>query len=396
MRDTDIAIVGAGLAGSIAAAMLGRAGVATVLVDPHKVYPEDFRCEKLDASQVALLRKTGLAEPVLSAATPDLEVSIARFGRLVERRPNGQYDILYHDLVNVVRGQVPPTVELIVGKAASIATCPERQRLTLTSGEEISARLIVLANGLNLALRESIGIDREVRSACHSISIGFDLLPIGRDAFDFRALTYYPERATDRMAYLTLFPIGTTMRANLFVYRGLDDPWLAQMRRNPVEALFALMPGLRRLTGKVEVRGVKMRPVDLYVSTGHRQGGVVLVGDAFSTSCPAAGTGCNKVFTDVERLCAVHVPRWLATPGMEAEKICAFYDDPVKVACEIACADEAYYLRSLSTAIGLPWTALRLGRFVGQAGAGALRHARELIAPRAAAAPSVPANARER
>ena len=46
MRYTDIAIVGGGLAGSIAAAMLGRAGISAVLIDPHPVYPPDFRVEK--------------------------------------------------------------------------------------------------------------------------------------------------------------------------------------------------------------------------------------------------------------------------------------------------------------------------------------------------------------
>ena len=34
MRYTDIAIIGGGLAGSTAAAMLGRAGIASVLIDP--------------------------------------------------------------------------------------------------------------------------------------------------------------------------------------------------------------------------------------------------------------------------------------------------------------------------------------------------------------------------
>ena len=51
MRETDVVIVGGGLAGSTAAAMLGRAGIAAVLIDPHPTYPPDFRCEKLDASQ---------------------------------------------------------------------------------------------------------------------------------------------------------------------------------------------------------------------------------------------------------------------------------------------------------------------------------------------------------
>ncbi len=152
---------------------------------------------------------------------------------------------------------------------------------------------------------------------------------------------------------MTLFPIGGTMRVNLFVYRDMQDPWLRAMRHTPVETLFALVPGLRKFTGEVEIGEVKIRPVDLYVSTGYRQAGVVLVGDAFATSCPAAGTGCNKVFTDVERLCHVHIPDWLASAGMDDDKIAAFYADEVKTDCDAACEAKAFFLRSLSTETGL-------------------------------------------
>src|SRR5262245_56088908 len=117
MLHTDVAIVGGGLAGSTAAAMLGRAGIGVVLIDPHQRYPQDFRCEKLDASQVRLLRATGIGDAVLRAATPDSEVWIARFGRLVEKKPNGQYDLLYDDLVNTIRAQIPGRVRFIRGKA---------------------------------------------------------------------------------------------------------------------------------------------------------------------------------------------------------------------------------------------------------------------------------------
>jgi 2-polyprenyl-6-methoxyphenol hydroxylase-like FAD-dependent oxidoreductase len=380
MRQADVAIVGGGLAGSTAAAMLGRAGVEAVLIDGHKLYPKDFRCEKLDASQVELLRKTGLLEAVARAATPDLEVWVARFGRVVERKPNAQLDILYEDMVNAIRAEVPQNVRFIPAKATSIAAGSERQHLTLSTGEEISARLIVLANGLNIGLRHNVGIEREVVSPCHSISIGFDLEPVGRSNFDFRALTYYTEAPSTRAAYVTLFPIGSATRANLFVYREMDDPWLREMRHDGSRALFALMPRLRVLTGDVEVRDVKIRPVDLYVSKGHRQAGIALVGDAFGTSCPAAGTGCNKVFTDVERLCNAHIPRWLATPGMGKEKIAEFYDDEVKVACDAFAAEKAYYLRSLSVETAPAWHARRWGRFLGHAGKGALRAIGERLA----------------
>src|SRR5215475_8699574 len=119
--ETDVAIVGGGLAGSTAAAMLARAGIRAVLIDPHPTYPPDFRCEKLDASQVALLHKTGLAGPVLRAATNDEEIAIARFGRLIDRRPNAQYGLLYDTLVNTMRAEIPAEALFIHGKASAIS-----------------------------------------------------------------------------------------------------------------------------------------------------------------------------------------------------------------------------------------------------------------------------------
>ena len=93
MRHTDVAVVGGGLAGSAAAAMLGRAGHQAILIDPRPLYPNDFRCEKLDASQIRLLQQMGLADAVSRAATIDQRMWIARFCRVVEKRPSGQFDL---------------------------------------------------------------------------------------------------------------------------------------------------------------------------------------------------------------------------------------------------------------------------------------------------------------
>jgi 2-polyprenyl-6-methoxyphenol hydroxylase-like FAD-dependent oxidoreductase len=191
------------------------------------------------------------------------------------------------------------------------------------------------------------------------------LKPVGRSTFDFPALTYYGERACDRIAYITLFPIGSAMRANFMVYRDMDDPWLRDMRQRPTLTMFSCMPGLRKITGRAEVVGpVKIRPADLYVTHNCAQPGVVLVGDAFATSCPAGGTGTSKVFTDVERLCNVHVPRWFATEGMGVDKIAAFYADPVKQDCDRHSFDKAFRLRSVSIDSGLRWRAARWARFL--------------------------------
>jgi 2-polyprenyl-6-methoxyphenol hydroxylase-like FAD-dependent oxidoreductase len=375
LRHTDIAIAGGGLAGSLAAAMLGRAGIDTVLIDPHPVYPADFRCEKLDLIQLHRLGLTGIADAVLRASTPDQDCWVARFGRLVNTLSGtSQRGILYDTLVNTIRSQIPARTEFIQAKVADIATGPERQTVKLSTGEEISARLVIVSTGLNIGVLHKVGIGREVISANHSISIGFDVAPADRPAFPFTAMTYFADKPADRMAYITLFPIGATMRANLFGYRDLHDPWLKQFRDAPAETLHAMWPGLRKLMGDFTVPGfIKIRPIDLYVSKGHRRDGIVLVGDAFATSCPAGGTGARKVLVDVERLCNAHIPGWLATPGMGEAKIAAFYDDPVKQACDALSVRKAFELRSCSIDPALRWTAMRWAKFAWHSGKGLMR-----------------------
>jgi 2-polyprenyl-6-methoxyphenol hydroxylase-like FAD-dependent oxidoreductase len=388
MRYTDIAIVGGGLAGSTAAAMLGRAGIAAVLIDPHTCYPPELRCEKLGGDQLDLLRKTGLAEATLRATTLDGEVWEARFGYVVARKPSDQHGIMYDTLVNTMRAQIPPDVETIHAKAVAVANSDERQKVVLSNGEEISARLVVLANGLNVGVRHGLGLGRRVISECHSITLGFDVEPAGRNAFSFPALTYWPKRSSARMAYLSIFPIGAAMRANLMVYREMTDPWLSRFRQAPEQTLCAMMPSLQRMMGDFRVSGpVRIRPADLYTTEGHLQPGIVLVGDAFSTSCPAAGTGTNKVFTDVGRLCSAYIPQWLASEGMDIGKIAGFYNDPEKQACEARSLAKAYHLRSLSIGNGLWWRGQRWARFVVRLSQGTWRSIRDRLPSR-----SVPGN----
>ncbi len=378
MRYTDVAIIGGGLAGSAAAAMLGRAGIAAIMVDPHAVYPPELRCEKLGGTQLGVLRKTGLAEDTLRATTLDGTVWEARFGYVVAKKPSDQHGVMYDTLVNTVRAQIVPELETIYAKATAISTSDERQRILLSNDEEISARLVVLANGLNVRLRRTLGIERRIVSQCHSVTLGFDVMPVGRASFEFPALTYWPKRPGARMAYLSMFPIDGRMRANFMVYRPVDDPWFAKFRRTPEATMLATMPGLARMMGDFKIDGeIGIRPADLYVTEGHRQAGIVLIGDAFATSCPAAGTGTDKVFTDVERLCNVHIPGWLANEGMSRSKIEAFYDDPVKTACDRWSTAKAYHLRSLSIDGGLMWRAQRWARFFARLGQGTLRRARD-------------------
>jgi 2-polyprenyl-6-methoxyphenol hydroxylase-like FAD-dependent oxidoreductase len=386
-RVVDVAIVGGGLAGSLAAALLGRDGHRVALIDVNDVYPPDFRCEKLAGEQPTLLRELGLFEAMEGIATPIDHMHVARFGRLVERMPSQEYGFLYQDLVNAVRRRIPAPVERIVARVEDIAASDDRQRVVLASGESIEARLVILAAGPLDGLQRKLGIARRMIRNGHSLTVGFDVAPAGRAAFPFPALTYYGDRLAQRIGYVSFFPLGGVMRANLFCYRGHDADWARAFRQNPHAMLFDSLPGLHRLTGDIEVTSkAQVRRTDLYVSENYRRGGVVLVGDAFQASCPATGTGTTRVMTDVGQLCRGYVSRWLGTPGMGPEKIAQFYDDPVKRACDRDTLRLAEYGLSFATDRGMMWHARRLRAFLRPRMRNMLRPARPATPDREASA----------
>jgi hypothetical protein len=64
---------------------------------------------------------------------------------------------------------------------------------------------------------------------------------------------------------------------------------------------------------------------------------------------------------------------------MNRDKIEAFYDDPIKTACDAWSTAKAYHLRSLSIDHGLPWRAQRWARFLVRLGVGFANEANRLI-----------------
>lgn len=355
----DVVIVGGGFSGTIAAILLARAGYRIGLVDRHAVYPPDFRAEHLDEVQANALRRMQLLEEIVAGAPCIQRVASAGRGRLHGIWPTINYGLHYQSMVNAARALLPPSVELVIGRVADLELGPLHQQVVLADGRRAIGRLLVVATGLGHALCGKLGIGRRVVQEGHSLTFGFDLKPEAGQ-FPFPFLVYQGEHFSERVDYLAAFKIGDTMRGNLFTYRDYRDPWTEAMRREPDKALARAMPGLAKVLGPFRVEGaVQARPMDLYHSEGFRKAGVVLIGDAFQTACPAAGKGIIRALTDVEQLCMVHVPRWLATPGMSAEKISAFYDDPVKQACDAQATHAAHYRRALTIETGLGWSVHR-------------------------------------
>jgi 2-polyprenyl-6-methoxyphenol hydroxylase-like FAD-dependent oxidoreductase len=359
--ETEIAIIGGGLSGTLAAITLARAGHDVTLIDRHAVYPPDFRVEKIGGEQAAILRRLGLLGALDASATRFDEIVNARKGRILDRTRSRHYGFLYEDLVATMRAQLPATARFIVGRVDDLTTSIDRQTVSVLNQGTVTARLIVLATGMGDLLRRTLGIERRFIHERQSLTFGFALKPVDDTGFRYPALSYYGEKITDGIDYLNVFPIAGGMRANLFTFRDHRDPWVREFREAPRETLLATLPGLPRVLGDFEIVGrVQNWLMDIAVAENCRQDGVVVIGDAYQTSCPAAGTGVSRVLTDVERLCTVYVPQWLRTSGMSASKIAAFYDDAQKQAVDQRALRLADYRRNLTIETDWRWRARRL------------------------------------
>lgn len=356
----DLIVIGNGLAGSSAASAAAARGLAVTLVGARDTHPEDFRGEKLGEAQVALLDRTGLGAAARRQLTPFDGVVTYRFGKRAATSTAREHASAYGDLVNALLRAIPASVERATGRVEAIVTSDTLQTVRLADGREIAGRLVAVASGLGHAVRRLAGIDHRILSPTHSLSIGFDLVRPASD-FAFPSLVWHRDEADRALSYLTLFPIGQTMRGNLFVYRAPKDPWVERFRADPAAALAASMPGLVARFGPLAISGrVVLRPVDLLTAQQPVRPGMVLLGDAGSVVCPTTGMGMGKALNDADRLANHHLPLWLATPGMGADKIAAYYADPVKTRLDRDAMRASLVGRPLQMDDGVYWRARRL------------------------------------
>ena len=346
---TEVAVIGGGFAGALAALKLAHAGLSPVVIDPYDPYPSDFRCEKFSSDQIAGLRALGVLDAFLNDDTYGSDPEALTLCGL-----------RYDRMVNALRQQWPDNVRFLRGKVQEVAASADRQLLTLADGARVDCRLAVLATGPGEKLRADLGLKRTVLSANHSICIGFSL----RGAFGFDGLIQRGETPGDGVGYASLFRLaaqdgGELMRVNLFLY---DDPKSERVRAfrlSPLAELFRVLPALRAKLMLAQVEGpVEMRVTDLYEVEAAHLDGVVLIGDARRTSCPASGTGISRILDDVRGL-GEAAPRWLADDGMGRDKLAAFYADPAVTSSDADRHRRSVNGRMLATRTEWPWRARR-------------------------------------
>ena len=361
MIQRDVVIVGAGLAGASAAALLARQGRQVTLVDPRREFPPLFRAEKIEPDQAELLRKFGLLEGVQQRTRLIREIVRAAGGRIRRRVPVEQFGISYQDIVNQVRAQIPAEVDWRVGRIQSISADVANPKVVLAGGEEIGARLVLVCCGVGGNLQAQLGVERDMVADELSMAYGFVLARADGSRFPFDAVTYRPSSTREQVGYLTLFRIGEILRGNLFAYWPARSTQSQTLMREPGPELARLLPGLEKVLGDFVVQGrVEACRIDLYRLKDCVRPGVVMVADAYQSVCPSSGMGLSKVLTDVDVLCNTCIPEWFASPGMDVPKIAQFYADPRKQQVDDEALKRAVRSRRLATDRSLPVQARRI------------------------------------
>ncbi len=160
----DVAIIGGGFAGALAAIALGGAGRKVTLIERSKAIADVFRAEKIAGDQLPLLSQIGLLDAFKAASTPAKTFINIRGKLVIDRLDNQQYDMPYAKMVELLRARVPSDVAFHPGRVENIETSEDIQRITFANGETSLARLVILATGAPTRCAASLA-----SNACGSI-----------------------------------------------------------------------------------------------------------------------------------------------------------------------------------------------------------------------------------
>ncbi len=352
---TEIIIVGAGAAGVTAAAILGQRGHRVLLLDANAKCPPVFKAEKIEGAQLQLLRKFGLVEQLLPFCSRISEVHAAFDGRIFKSTPYEQLGLSYSAFVDTLRDRLPANVQFRVARVQAINPSPYTPSVQLDTGEHIAARLVIFACGGSQTLQGNLGLTRQVIQKEQCVALGFNIAPHNSRSFPFQAVTYYPTTTADRIDYLTLFKVPRAMRANLFLFRSISDPWVREFIQQPRLLLERCLPKLPHVIGEYGVSGrIEAARIDLYRTDGDPRPGVVMIGDALQNVCPSTGLGLNKVFTDIDVL-AECIPPWFENHAIDTAQLAQFYQHPRKLAADSNALASALYHRSAATDSSPRW-----------------------------------------
>lgn len=319
MKRPEVIIVGAGLAGSLLATLLGQRGIKTLVLearpDPRRHGNKGGRSINLALStrgRTALAR-AGLEDQVVADAMPmSARLMHDALGQLT-RQPYAKDE--QQAILSVGRGLLNATLLESAEQTKSVDVQFERSvtgvhangQAVFLDEQSIEADLIVGADGAGSIVRQSLENHGYCQSTTEPLGHSYkelELPPVdGRHALDPAALHIWPRGG--EMAIALPNPDGTFTGTLFFAddtFKSLRDPTAARNHlQTHYRSMLSCVPNFEEQWSENPVGFLGTLRVDQW-----HHGNTVLVGDAAHAIVPFYGQGMNASFEDVRRLDELH------------------------------------------------------------------------------------------
>jgi 2-octaprenyl-6-methoxyphenol hydroxylase len=332
--ETDVAVVGGGLAGLTAAIALAAAGVATCLVAPRA--RPDNRTTALLMGSVTALATLRVWERCVAQAAPLRTMRIVDATARLLRAPEVAFssaeigcDAFGYNIENRhlaaaldVRAAELAALARIDDTVVEIEVSQERATLRLAGGARVHARLVVGADGRNSRCRDAAGIAlRSWRYPQTALTFNLGHARLHEDT----STEFHTESGP-----FTLVPLaGTAAHAHRSSLVWVVDPAEAMRLQDLDEA--ALAEEIERrshsILGKVTVEpGRGVFPLEIATAQAFARDRIALIGEAAHVIPPIGAQGLNLGIRDGATISEIAVAAHRAGNDVGAADVTARYD----------------------------------------------------------------------
>lgn len=307
VQQFDISIVGGGMVGAAIALALSQAGLQVALIERQSVSefdsqsPADIRVSSINLASEAWLSQLGAWQalkqmrlcPYQRLQAFEQPHSIVTFNAADIKRSHLGHIVENNLLQLALWQQFGANVRLFCpSSVTALQQSADSATLTLDSGEQLSCKLVVAADGGNSQLRQLAGIGTngwQYSQAC--------LVALVNTAYPQQDVTWQQFTPSGPKAFL---PLCGQQGSVVWYEEAAKVKQLAAL--TPAQLTHQLQKAFPAQLGKVEVVASSWFPLARLDANRYYVGRVVLAGDAAHTINPLAGQGVNLGFADAKLL----------------------------------------------------------------------------------------------
>ncbi|WP_105416074.1 UbiH/UbiF family hydroxylase [Neorhizobium sp. T25_27] len=303
MQHFEIAVVGGGLAGSVAALALARAGRKVAMIAPSSEKTDERTTALMDHS-IRFLERLGVWEDIAPSAAPLSVMQIVDGTKRLLRAPTAQFraqDVgLYAFGYNIPNRALSETLDAAVAAERNITNVAqtvetfdfsaERVMLTLSDGTIASADFVVGADGRQSKARDTAGIGvRRWSYPQSAVVLNFaHSLPHGNVSTEVHT----------ESGPFTQVPLPGLRSSLVWVVKPDEARRLVEL---PTEELSRLVEDrMQSMLGKVKVEGkAQAWPLSSLMAERFGKGRLALIGEAAHAFPPIGAQGLNLSLRDI-------------------------------------------------------------------------------------------------